>query len=111
MRETNVSTAARLTNGYRDYDATAVQRLRFIRSARNLGFPLTRVSVMLSLWSDRKRSRSQVKAMALAHIAELEARDIELSHMIKTLRSLARYRDVSVIQRQTPSPRRQKPHR
>lgn len=85
-----VAPARRLKNGYRDYDAADVHRLRFVRSARQLGFPLTRVSEMLSLWSDRKRRRAQVKALALAQIAELEARANELTQMIEILRGLSR---------------------
>jgi Cu(I)-responsive transcriptional regulator len=84
-----VPLAGRLENGYRDYGATDVHRLRFIRTARHVGFSLKRVSELLRLWSDRKRSSSDVKALALAHIAELEARRTELADMVETLRDLA----------------------
>lgn len=82
--------AGRTANGYRDYDAPDVQRLCFIRRARDLGFPLERIRELLALWSDRDRHSADVKALALAHIAELEARAAELRGMIKTLRTLAR---------------------
>ena len=80
--------AGRTTNGYRRYDATDVQRLRFIRRARDLGFSLERVRNLLALWSDRSRHSSDVRTLALAHVAELEGRAAELGSMIKTLRSL-----------------------
>ena len=82
--------AGRTPGGYRDYDTPDVQRLRFIRRARDLGFPLERIRELLELWSDQDRHSADVKSLALAHIAELEARARELRGMIKTLRTLAR---------------------
>lgn len=85
-----VAQAGRAANGYRDYDAADVQRLRFIRRARDLGFSLDRIGGLLALWSDQGRHSADVKALALAHIAELEGRAAELNAMIGTLRKLAR---------------------
>jgi Cu(I)-responsive transcriptional regulator len=82
--------AGRTAAGYRHYDQSDVQRLRFIRRARDLGFSLERIRDLLKLWSDRDRHSSDVKTLALAHIAGLEARAAELRGMIKTLRNLAR---------------------
>ena len=84
-----VPRARRLKNGYRDYDATDVHRLRFVRCARDVGLSLERVSELLRLWSDRKRSRSEIKAAALASVAELEARAADVADMIRTLRRVA----------------------
>src|SRR5262245_57480024 len=81
--------AVRTSGGYRDYDTADVQRLRFIRRARDLGFSLDRIGELLALWSDRDRHSADVKALALAHIAELEGRAAELKAMVKTLRKLA----------------------
>jgi MerR family copper efflux transcriptional regulator len=78
----------RRDSGYRTYEQADVERLRFIRRARDLGFSLERVRNLLALWSDRHRHSSDVKALALAHIAELEARAAELASMIRTLRTL-----------------------
>jgi Cu(I)-responsive transcriptional regulator len=82
--------AGRTAAGYRHYDRSDVLRLRFIRRARDLGFPLERVRDLLDLWSDRDRHSADVKSLALAHIAELETRAKELKGMIGTLRNLAR---------------------
>ena len=82
--------AGRTANGYRDYETADVQRLRFIRRARDLGFSLRRIRELLELWSDQDRHSADVKSLALAHIAELEARAAELKGMMKILRALAR---------------------
>ena len=79
----------REASGYRAYGDADVQRLRFIRRARELGFPLERVKDLLALWSDRNRHSGDVKVLALAHIAELEERAAKLKGMIRTLRTLA----------------------
>ena len=81
--------SARRESGYRDYSAHDVHRLGFIRRARDLGFPVERIRVLLALWSDRDRSNAEVKKIALAHIAELEERARHLHQMADTLRHLA----------------------
>ncbi len=84
-----VPKAGRTGGGYRDYDDTDIHRLRFIRRARDLGFPFEQVRELLKLWGDHRRSSADVKALALSHIAELEARATELKAMIGTLKHLA----------------------
>jgi MerR family transcriptional regulator, copper efflux regulator len=84
-----VPRAGRTDGGYRDYNETEIHRLRFIRRARDLGFSFERVRELLKLWSDQKRSSADVKALALAHVSELEIRAAELRQMIRTLRQLA----------------------
>ncbi|HVG47244.1 MAG TPA: Cu(I)-responsive transcriptional regulator [Rubellimicrobium sp.] len=81
--------AARSASGYRHYSDQDVQRLRFIRRARDLGFPMDGIRELLALWSDRSRHSSEVKALALDHVAKLEARMRELRSMADTLRTLA----------------------
>jgi len=85
-----VSPASRGSNGYRSYGDNDVETLRFIRSARNLGFAIEDVSNLLSLWHDKNRSSTDVKAVALKHIEEIEARIAELQSMRDTLTKLTR---------------------
>ena len=82
--------ADRRKSGYRDYSDNDVHRLRFIGRARDLGFPLDRIRVLLRLWSDRGRSSAEVKALALAHVAELDEKIERLREMSETLGHLAR---------------------
>ena len=79
----------RTHSGYRVYAEADVHMLRFIRRARNLGFPVKQIEALLSLWRDRRRASSKVKALALAHMAELDARILEMTEMRRSLEHLA----------------------
>src|SRR5580765_6794821 len=57
--------------GYRDYSASDVHMLRFIRRARDLGFSVAKINELLGLWWDRSRHSADVKRVTRAHIAEL----------------------------------------
>lgn len=82
--------AARTGAGYRQYTEKDVHMLQFIRRSRDLGFSIEEIRGLLSLWQDRKRPSRQVKAMALAHIADLEQKAQEILAMKSTLEHLAR---------------------
>lgn len=84
-----VPPAARRDSGYRDYGSHDVHRLRFIANARDLGFGIEEIGTLLSLWSDRNRASSEVKAMALAQASELGHKAQALEHMRQTLLALA----------------------
>ena len=83
--------AARRDSGYRDYDDTDVHRLRFIRSARDLGFTVEQIGDLLTLWSDRQRASADVKALALGHVDALKRKQAEIAAMIATLENLANH--------------------
>ena len=82
--------ASRTGAGYRSYGETEVQMLRFVRRARDLGFPVDAIRELLALWRDRSRQSSDVKQLALAHVEDLERRIAETQAMVDTLRHLAR---------------------
>ncbi len=81
--------AGRTEAGYRVYTDTDVQTLRFIRRARDLGLPIERVKLLVGLWHDRERSSADVKRVATEHVAELEAKILELMAVRDTLQDLA----------------------
>ena len=81
--------AARRDSGYRDYDDRDVNTLRFIRRARDLGFPTGEISKLLALWHDRGRASSEVKALASARAAELKRKARALDEMRRSLEHLA----------------------
>lgn len=79
----------RTGSGYRIYAESDVHVLRFIRQARALGFPIEHIRRLLALWRDEDRASSDVKAVALKHIAELDAQIAELTSMRDSLDQLA----------------------
>jgi Cu(I)-responsive transcriptional regulator len=81
--------AARTDSGYRAYTPSDVHRLRFIRRARDLGFPVGEIVELLGLWGDRSRKSADVKRLAQAHIADLEERIRNLRQMVDTLQALS----------------------
>lgn len=80
---------ARGDNGYRRYTERDLATLRFVRHARDLGFPLDTVGALISLWQDRQRSSADVKTLALEQVAELDRRIADLSRMRDAIARLA----------------------
>jgi MerR family copper efflux transcriptional regulator len=77
--------ASRTESGYRTYSDKDVETLRFIHHSRNLGFSVKDVSMLLDLWRDRNRASANVKALALAHVAEVDRKIEELRSIRDTL--------------------------
>jgi MerR family copper efflux transcriptional regulator len=84
-----IPAANRTESGYRQYNEAEVHSLRFIRHARDLGFSIAQIGELVGLWQNRRRSSSRVKALALAHVAELERKVASLQAMKETLQHLA----------------------
>lgn len=85
--------AARTAGNYRSYGNAEVSRLSFIRGARDLGFSLDQVRMLLSLADNRDRPCGEVDALARQHldavdrkIADLMALRTELSGLIAQCR-------------------------
>lgn len=80
----------RSEGGQRIYDARAVERMRFIRHARDLGFPLEAIRELIALSRNEQRSCSEVDEIARRHAKDIKQRikrlkslERELSRMIK----------------------------
>jgi len=80
--------ALRTESGYRQYGEKELSTLRFIRHSRDLGFSIEQIRELLGLWQNRRRPSRQVKALAQAHIQELEEKLQELQAMKATLEHL-----------------------
>ena len=83
--EIGLLTADRALNGYRDYSTEDVHRLRFLQRARGLGFSVEECRELLSLYSDRDRASSDVKAIANEKLAEMDRKIEELRGLRRML--------------------------
>lgn len=83
--------ARRRENGYRTYGRQDLSVLRFIRNARELGFPLADIGTLLELWRNRSRASADVKRLALSRVEALEEKARALSAMADSLRHLAEH--------------------
>lgn len=81
--------ANRTDANYREYEEVEINELRFIKRVRGLGFSIEEISLLLSLWRDRKRPRREVKTIANRNVAELDKRIAEMTAIADTLRHLA----------------------
>ncbi|HYF58101.1 MAG TPA: Cu(I)-responsive transcriptional regulator [Burkholderiaceae bacterium] len=77
--------------GYRRYGEGELRTLRFVRHARELGFSLERIGVLVSLWRDPDRASADVKRVALEHVAELDRQIALLGRMRDALAHTARH--------------------
>jgi len=75
--------------GYRIYGDNDLHTLRFVKRGRQLGFSLDQIRDLLSLWQNKERASSDVKTIALGHVAQLNQRIAELTEMRDTLQTLA----------------------
>jgi MerR family mercuric resistance operon transcriptional regulator len=88
-RQGLVAEPARRPSGYRDYPPTVIQRVRFIKRAKELGFSLREIAELLSLRVDARRTRADVRERATTKIAEIGDRIRQLEGMKRALEKLA----------------------
>lgn len=69
---------ARNAGNQRVYDEADLQRLGFIRHARELGFHLDAIRSLLALTDEPDRSCSEADDIARAHLEEIESRILRL---------------------------------
>ncbi len=79
----------RRESGYRVYDASVLQRLRFIRRAQELGFTLDEISDLLALRMEPRTTAGVVKERAERKIAEIDERIHDLERIRDALAHLA----------------------
>jgi Cu(I)-responsive transcriptional regulator len=84
-----IAAAGRSEAGYRIYSTADVHTLRFIQRAREMGFSVDQMRELLALWQDHSRASADVKALARAHIDELDNKINALLTMRESLQYLA----------------------
>lgn len=78
----------RRASGYRMYPPGTIDRLRFIRRAKDLGFSLGEINDLLSLAGQPEGDRGQVKRIAKGKLDEIEQRIRDLDNMRAVLAHL-----------------------
>lgn len=78
----------RRPSGYRDYGTADVERLRFIRRGKALGFTLDEVGELLRLAAADDADRGPVKVLARRRLDEVEAQIRALQEVRATLARL-----------------------
>jgi MerR family transcriptional regulator, copper efflux regulator len=78
----------RRASGYREYAAGDIERLRFIRRAKQLGFTLSEVAELLSLTANRQDDMRGVKRKAEERLEQVESKIAELQRVRRGLKKL-----------------------
>lgn len=80
----------RTASGYRQYDEDAVERIRFIRRAQDLGFALEEIVELLALRVDDPRACETVEEATREKLDSVESKIRELERLRGILRGLVR---------------------
>jgi MerR family mercuric resistance operon transcriptional regulator len=75
----------RTTGGYRAYSTRDLERLRFIRCSRDLGFGLDAIRDLLQLSECKQSPCSKLRALTQEHLAAVELKMAKLARMKETL--------------------------
>ncbi len=78
----------RSESGYRVFPAESIERIRFIKQAQELGFSLNEIKELLALRVNPFSTGADVRELAQAKIADIEAKIKTLSAMKKALTEL-----------------------
>lgn len=89
-------------SGYREYPTDAVQIVRFVKRAQELGFSLEVIQELLELRDDTSRSCGDVRRIATEKIDEIEDRLRSLRAMKRALAKLVASCDSEASSRECP---------
>jgi len=74
--------------GYRQFSARDIDKLRFIRQARLLGFSIQQIDELIQLWQNPQRTSREVQSVARQHLNEVHEKLTELQHMKQALEQM-----------------------
>ena len=75
----------RLAGGHRVYDRSHVERLTFIRRCRDFGFTHAQIRELTRLARDDRRSCTEARDLAQAHLVEVRRKMTELQALQRSL--------------------------
>ncbi|MBI4280591.1 MerR family DNA-binding protein [Candidatus Uhrbacteria bacterium] len=87
-REGLIPEPPRLDSGYRQYPPTTIDRVRFIKRAKDLGFTLAEIKELLSLSVGPKTTCADVKRKAQEKIKEVDTKIADLKRIRQALNRL-----------------------
>jgi DNA-binding transcriptional MerR regulator len=79
----------RAGGNYRSYGRAELERLRFIRRCRDLKFTLDQIRELLALASDVERPCDDVDRITATHLADVERKIANLTHLAHELRQIS----------------------
>ncbi len=91
----------RTSSGYRAYDETVVDRVRFLKRGQELGFTLTELTALISLTGSAVPLSGEVAALGSAKLAEIDDRIADLARVREALAGLL---DAQCIEPDVPCP-------
>ena len=89
----------RKANDYRQYPASALQRVRLIRRAIAVGFTLDELASVLNVRDSGGAPCMEVRALAAAKLSDIETRLREMSELRKELRAVLKDWDIRLEHR------------
>lgn len=89
-RQGIIAAPRRLTSGYRNYSEDAVDRLRFVKDAKGLGFSLREIRELLSLGVKSTRECGPITRKAETKLSEMTQEILRLQRLQRTLRKMIR---------------------
>lgn len=84
-----VSPKRKAGSDYRDYSLDDVESLRFLQRSRAVGFSLEVCKQLLELYRDQNRRCSQVKALVVEKLTQIDKQLVELQALRAELQVLA----------------------
>ncbi len=85
-----IPAAERAPNGHRIYGRGAMDILRFVKRARDLGFSTNEIAALLALWRNDRRASADVLNVAMRHIDRMDRKISQLEQMRRMLVRLVR---------------------
>ncbi len=80
--------ADRTDSNRRTYDSATIQRLRFIRHARDLGFAVEAIRQLLDLSDQPDRSCTDVDVIARLHLADIDEKIARLTALRREVKRM-----------------------
>jgi MerR family mercuric resistance operon transcriptional regulator len=86
--QTLIPKPPRSESGYRQYTSKTIRRVRFIQRAKELGFSLKDIHVLLTLRNEPNATCADVKTQALMKIEEVDEKSADLTRIRRALTDL-----------------------